>query len=65
MLSEEVIKAVIARDFHIYAVRHIDEGIEILTGLKAGDLETEGTIHYKVNSRLAQLADANKEKAGE
>lgn len=23
--------------FHIYAINHIDEGIEILTGIKAGE----------------------------
>ena len=61
MLNEEVIQAVIKREFHIYAVSNIDEGIEILTGIKAGDINQEGTVHYLVNRKLEKLADAKKE----
>ncbi|OPL07385.1 MAG: ATP-dependent protease [delta proteobacterium ML8_F1] len=64
MLSEEVLQAVIARDFHIYSVRDVDEGIEILMGMKPGDIETKGTVHYLVNERLKVLAK-NDSEAGE
>jgi len=38
-LNDEVIEAVKEGKFHIYAVKTIDEGIEILTGMKAGKRE--------------------------
>ncbi len=61
MLSNDVIEAVKAGMFHIYAVSHIDEGIEILTGKKAGIRQKNGafprgTIHYLVDERLKELA---------
>jgi lon-related putative ATP-dependent protease len=62
MLSEEVVDAVKQGRFHIYPVRTIDDGIEILTGVKAGVLKNDGsyeadTVHFKVNKRLAEMAD--------
>ena len=36
MLKEEVLDAVKAGQFNIYSVKSIDEGIEVLTGTKAG-----------------------------
>jgi lon-related putative ATP-dependent protease len=62
MLSEEVVEAVRQGRFHIYPVSSIDEGIEILTGVRAGVLKNDGTyeadtVHFKVNKRLAAMAD--------
>ncbi len=37
MLKEEIVDAVKAGQFHIYSVGTIDEGIEVLTGTKAGE----------------------------
>lgn len=59
MLDEEVIEAVSARKFHIYAVKTIEEGIEVLTGLQAGEKDLEGnypdgTIFAKVADQLEQ-----------
>ncbi len=63
MLNEEVVEAVKRGRFHIYSVGTIDEGIEILTGVKAGERKSEGayelgTVHYRVNKRLADMAEA-------
>jgi len=60
MLKDEVIEAVEKGLFHIYAVKNVDEGIEILTGIPAGGMDEkgkypEGTIHYLVNKRLEEL----------
>ena len=60
MLNEEVVEAVRRGRFHIYQVGTIDEGIEILTGVNAGQLKTDGTydpgtVNYKVNKRLAEM----------
>ena len=61
MLEEHVIKAVEDGQFHIYAVKSIDEGIEILTGKEAGERQKDGsypkdTIHYMVDQKLLKLA---------
>jgi hypothetical protein len=42
MLRDDVVEAVSQGKFHIYAVSSIDEGIEILTGVPAGDRDGEG-----------------------
>ncbi|SHJ62321.1 Lon protease family protein [Paramaledivibacter caminithermalis] len=63
MLSNEVIEAVKEGKFHIYAVKTIDEGIEILTGIPAGQKDEKGeyprgTIHYKITETLNKYAKA-------
>jgi len=62
MLKEEVVEAVEARKFHIYPVSTIDEGMEVLTGLKAGQRLEDGSfepdsINDRVQKRLATLAE--------
>jgi len=42
-LRDEIIEAVKEGKFHIWAVKTIDEGIEILTGVKAGKKKKDGT----------------------
>jgi lon-related putative ATP-dependent protease len=63
MLKEEVVKAVAEGRFHIYTVSNIDEGIEVLTGIKAGGRGKDGrfesnTVNYKVDQRLRKMAEA-------
>lgn len=63
VLKDEVREAVTAGKFHIYGVRTIDEGIEILTGVPAGEVDSkghypEGTVHWLVEKRLEHMADA-------
>ena len=48
MLREEIIEAVEKKEFHIYAISRIEEGIEILTGVKAGKRNAKG--EYEPNS---------------
>ena len=64
-LSDEVIQAVKDGDFHIYPISTIDEGIEILTGMKAGTLNEDGkyekdTINYLVSEKLKDYAMKSK-----
>lgn len=61
VLNDEVIQAVKEGQFHIYAIHHIDEGIEILTGKKAGVCNAdgtypEGTINQLVHEKLRRFA---------
>ena len=65
MVRKDVLEAVKAGKFHIYAVKTIDEGIEILTGKEAGGLRPdgtypEGTINFLVNEKLKELAEGLK-----
>ncbi len=69
MLKEEVIDAVKAGQFNIYFVKTIDEGIEVLTGAKAGQRREdgtfeEGTVNYLVDKQLREMADKLKEYPG-
>lgn len=67
MLKREVIEAVEAGTFHIYAIGHVEEGIEILTGVPAG-LQDErgnyppGTINYLIMEKLREASE-EKEKS--
>lgn len=56
----EVVEAVKAGTFHIYPVRTIDEGLEVLTGMKAGDVHEPATIHHRVARRLRELAEGSR-----
>ncbi len=60
MLRSDVIEAVKAGKFTVYAVETVDEGIEILTGIPAGARDEKGeypigTVNRKVEARLKQL----------
>lgn len=66
MLKEEIGEAIRNGIFHIYPVKTIDEGIEILTGVKAGRKLEQGTfeedtINYRVDKRLRQMAERLKQ----
>jgi predicted ATP-dependent protease len=62
MLREDVVEAIAAGRFHIWAVSTIDEGIELLTGVKAGKRDRKGqfppdSVHGKAEARLKQIAE--------
>jgi ATP-dependent Lon protease len=60
VLRPDVIEAVSEGKFHIYPIRTIDEGIELLTGIKAGAPGEGGTVNDLVSRRLAELASGLK-----
>ena len=69
MLRKDVVEVVKKKKFHVYAVKTIDEGIEILTGKRAGEIKPDGTypkgtINALVNEKLKELAEGLK-KFGE
>ncbi|MCX6579768.1 MAG: ATP-binding protein [Candidatus Aminicenantes bacterium] len=62
MLKDEVIAAVKQGKFHIYPVKLIDRGIEILTGVPAGARQEdgsypEGTVNYHVDEKLRSFGE--------
>jgi lon-related putative ATP-dependent protease len=69
MLRDDVIEAVAAGKFHILPVTTIEEGIEILTGSRAGSRDSKGgfdsgTVYARVDRRLHEMAATLKEFEG-
>ncbi len=65
MLRDEVLGAVKAGKFHVYAISNIDEGIELLMNKPAGILQadglyTKGSISWLVMKNIAELAKLTK-----
>jgi lon-related putative ATP-dependent protease len=70
MLKKEVIEAVEAGLFNIYAIKTVDEGLELLTGRKAGKLDkkgcyTKGSINDLVMKKLVQFNEAVSKEKGD
>ena len=70
MLREDVVDAVRAGQFHIYVIESVDEGLELLTGLPAGERDAEGvftadSIHARVEARLRKFAEHAKSERDE
>jgi len=69
MLAEEVVDAVSTGKFHIYPVGSVQQGIELLTGVPAGEKKEEdgsfpeGTVFGRVAARLDEIRDALKEES--
>ena len=66
MVRKDLVKAVQEGKFHIYPVETIDQGIEVLTGVEAGERGKdgsfkEGTVNFLVDKRLKELASGIKE----
>jgi predicted ATP-dependent protease len=66
ILSDDVNQAISSGKFHIWAIRTIDEGMEILSGLPAGERDDsgafpEGSVNARVEARLREMAEIMKE----
>ena len=64
-LSNEVVEAVKAGKFHIYAISSIEEGIEVLTGVPAGKKDKNGnfpagSVNYLAYEKLKKYATISK-----
>jgi predicted ATP-dependent protease len=62
MLREDILAAVEQNRFHVYAVATVDEAVALMTGLEAGQRQSDGTwpggtVHARVEGRLAALAE--------
>ena len=70
MLREDVVEAIKQGQFHIYAVKTVDEGVEILTGQPAGTRRSHegyppGTVNHLVDRRLQELGQSMRGYYGE
>jgi len=66
MLRDDVLEAVAGGNFHIWPVSRVEQGIELLTGTKAGQRNENGefepgTVFAKVDERLREMARVMKE----
>lgn len=66
MLHREVVEAVRKRRFHVFAVQHVDQAMEILTGVPAGRLREDGTfepdtINDRIDETLRRLNELYRE----
>jgi len=66
MLKDEVMQAVRDGTFHVWAIESIDQGIELLTGVPAGERRADGTyadgtVNYLVERQLHTFAERLKE----
>jgi hypothetical protein len=65
MLRQDVVDAIAAGRFHVYPVSHIDEGIELLTGVPAGEPDgdgkyPEGSVNALVLRRLEDISEKSR-----
>jgi predicted ATP-dependent protease len=70
MLREDVVDAVRRDEFRVFAIRHVDEAIAILTGVDAGERDEngsfpEGSVNGLVEGQLIEYATARKSFAKE
>ncbi|HEU0187806.1 MAG TPA: S16 family serine protease, partial [Gallionellaceae bacterium] len=68
MLRQDVVEAVRAGKFHVYAVENVDQAMELLTGVPAGEPDENGlvpndTVNYFVMVQLMRLSQMRKEQA--
>jgi lon-related putative ATP-dependent protease len=66
MLREDILQAVDEGKFNIYSISTVDQAIELLTGITAGELSEEGeypdnSVNYRVMHRLDELAQLRQE----
>ncbi|MFH0777612.1 MAG: Lon protease family protein, partial [Candidatus Eisenbacteria bacterium] len=66
MLRRDVVRAVEEGKFHVYAITRVEDGLEILTGMPAGERGPrgkfpQGTVNYSVEEKLAQMSEKMKE----
>jgi lon-related putative ATP-dependent protease len=66
MLRQDVVEAAEAGKFHVYPVQTVDQALELLTGIPAGERDAEGnfadgSINQRVEARLIELAEKQRD----
>lgn len=62
ILRRDVVESVREGRFHVWAVSSVNEAIELLTGIPAGDVDEQGTFHWRVDQRLNEMLEIAKEQ---
>ncbi len=58
VLRRDVLEAIGEGSFHLWAVSSVDEAIELFTGIPVGSVDRDGTLHYRVMTRLQEMSQA-------
>ncbi len=66
MLREDLLEAVKSGEFHIWPIGRVEQGVELLTGIRAGQRNGDGgfekgTVFAQVDQRLREMANTMKE----
>jgi predicted ATP-dependent protease len=66
MLKKEVVQAVKQKQFHIYHVAHVTEGIELLTGVAAGRPDADGlfppdSVYGRIQQKLKRFSERRRQ----
>jgi predicted ATP-dependent protease len=66
VLRDDVTKAIAASKFHLYAIETVAQGIEILTGVPAGERDPSGrfpaaSVFGRVERRIIEIAERLRE----
>ena len=69
MLRSDVVEAVGAGIFQVYPVNHVDQALELLTGMIAGERDAQGefpaeSLNHRICERLIELADQRQSFSG-
>ncbi|NLG19302.1 MAG: AAA family ATPase [Fibrobacter sp.] len=62
VLRRELIDAMHNGMFHIWAVKDVDEAIELLSSTAAGNLNEQDTFHWRVDRRLLEMLEIVKQQ---
>lgn len=62
ILRHDVVNAIREKKFHIWAISSVNEAIELLTGMKSGSVDEEGTFHQVVDSKFKAILNSLKEQ---
>lgn len=67
MLNDEIVDAVKTKKFHIYAIERVEEAVELMMGVPAGKVRSDGrfpdgTVFGKVQHNLDVLHEASRMK---
>ncbi len=70
MVRDDVIEAVAENKFHIFTITRVEEGIEILTGVKAGNRDSKGcyekdSVFFLVEQKIKNLYAKSRARGGD
>ncbi len=62
ILSDKVLDAIKQEKFHLYTIKHIDDALELFTGIDVGERDSKGnypkkTLNWIVEKRLKEMAE--------
>jgi predicted ATP-dependent protease len=62
ILRHDVVAAIHEGTFHVWSVEHVDEAIQLFTGIETGDIAHANSFHGRVDKRLQEMLAAVKEQ---